>query len=613
MRKKTMTVVPERREKQKNDIWLSTATDFFFCLLCLFGSIGLFSALPAVGEMKWALVGSGWITCGIFFLSRKNEKTDLLAPVFLFLAALSLFFLRTSSVAKGLLMVINQILDQWNQTLSTYHSAFAVAGVTQGDLRITAVILGIFLGLLLCYVVWYRWMAVCSIFVFVLAGLSCFLHLYENMFSGILLGAGWIGIWAGEVLEKDTGWRKRLFLGFCVLIVGGLGVISLKGYHKSDKIVAIKTELQETMHRLRYGEDSLPKGNLKKAGKLLEKGEDENTLQLSFEHMEEMYLRGYVGAIYDGDSWSQLPNEAYQGKQTGMLEWLESQQFSSVFEYASCWNMEKQYGNGEQQQLVDLESESFTVINNGADREYIYVPNTVQDVTDVRYRTNQDWQLKAAGFPGAAKYQFQALTGVQPTEIMTEPQWLTEENQKNIQTYRESEAVYRTFVKEHYLDISKEQKEQIEQLFFSGDSWKKEWDNEEKTKSIYSATSRIRLILDILADYTEHPDDLPEDIDFAIWFLKEGKKGNCVHFATVAVLAYRTLGIPARYAEGYYVSKDQADQLEEEGKNQVQLTEENGHFMLSIKRILLKKCIISTKNLHTALSWGNAGRPSLSL
>ena len=308
-----------------------------------------------------------------------------------------------------------------------------------------------------------------------------------------------------------------------------------------------------------------------------------------------------------------MPNEAYQGKQTGMLEWLESQQFSSVFEYASCWNMEKQYGNGEQQQLVDLESESFTVINNGADREYIYVPNTVQDVTDVRYRTNQDWQLKAAGFPGAAKYQFQALTGVQPTEIMTEPQWLTEENQKNIQTYRESEAVYRTFVKEHYLDISKEQKEQIEQLFFSGDSWKKEWDNEEKTKSIYSATSRIRLILDILADYTEHPDDLPEDTDFAIWFLKEGKKGNCVHFATVAVLAYRTLGIPARYAEGYYVSKDQADQLEEEGKNQVQLTEENGHFMLSIKRILLKKCIISTKNLHTALSWGNAGRPSLSL
>ena len=78
-------------------------------------------------------------------------------------------------------------------------------------------------------------------------------------------------------------------------------------------------------------------------------------------------------------------------------------------------------------------------------------------------------------------------------------------------------------MKEHYLDISKEQKEQIEQLFFSGDSWKKEWDNEEKTKSIYSATSRIRLILDILADYTEHPDDLPEDTDFAIWFLKEGK------------------------------------------------------------------------------------------
>ena len=39
--------------------------------------------------------------------------------------------------------------------------------------------------------------------------------------------------------------------------------------------------------------------------------------------------------------------EWYCGIPSGMEEdaqWLESQQFSSVFEYASCWNMEKQYG-----------------------------------------------------------------------------------------------------------------------------------------------------------------------------------------------------------------------------------------------------------------------------
>ncbi len=41
--------------------------------------------------------------------------------------------------------------------------------------------------------------------------------------------------------------------------------------------------------------------------------------------------------------------------------------------------------------------------------------------------------------------------------------------------------------------------------------------------------------------------------DFALWFLKEGKTGYCVHFATAAVVLLRAAGIEARYVSGYMV------------------------------------------------------------
>lgn len=39
--------------------------------------------------------------------------------------------------------------------------------------------------------------------------------------------------------------------------------------------------------------------------------------------------------------------------------------------------------------------------------------------------------------------------------------------------------------------------------------------------------------------------------DFAIWFLTEGERGYCVHFATAATVLLRSAGVPARYVTGY--------------------------------------------------------------
>ncbi len=59
--------------------------------------------------------------------------------------------------------------------------------------------------------------------------------------------------------------------------------------------------------------------------------------------------------------------------------------------------------------------------------------------------------------------------------------------------------------------------------------------------------------------YAYAPPSLPEGEDFTTYFLEESRSGYCVHFATAATVLLRSLGIPARYAEGYIVIQSDYD------------------------------------------------------
>ena len=53
--------------------------------------------------------------------------------------------------------------------------------------------------------------------------------------------------------------------------------------------------------------------------------------------------------------------------------------------------------------------------------------------------------------------------------------------------------------------------------------------------------------------YTIRPGATPWREDFINYFLTKNRKGYCAHFASAAVLIFRSYGIPARYCEGYVV------------------------------------------------------------
>ena len=88
-----------------------------------------------------------------------------------------------------------------------------------------------------------------------------------------------------------------------------------------------------------------------------------------------------------------------------------------------------------------------------------------------------------------------------------------------------------------------------------------------------SYTEKADMIAAFVTDsacYNTRPGKMPAgEPDFALWFLREGDSGYCVHFATAATVLLRAAGVPARYVTGYL--------LETAERETVTVTEENAH------------------------------------
>lgn len=70
----------------------------------------------------------------------------------------------------------------------------------------------------------------------------------------------------------------------------------------------------------------------------------------------------------------------------------------------------------------------------------------------------------------------------------------------------------------------------------------------------------------------------PFGADFAQWFLEDNKKGSCTHFASAAVLLCRSMGIPARYCEGFVIkAEDIAEFPETDGYTTVSVPDSRAH------------------------------------
>lgn len=108
--------------------------------------------------------------------------------------------------------------------------------------------------------------------------------------------------------------------------------------------------------------------------------------------------------------------------------------------------------------------------------------------------------------------------------------------------YSAQEMLYRQYVKDRYLAVPDETRE------FFNSVIREQGIEGDKTALIRKAAEYIRNAARYNSDYDK---TLDEKSDIVISFLRDYKEGICQHFASAAVLLFRTLGIPARYTIGY--------------------------------------------------------------
>ncbi len=77
--------------------------------------------------------------------------------------------------------------------------------------------------------------------------------------------------------------------------------------------------------------------------------------------------------------------------------------------------------------------------------------------------------------------------------------------------------------------------------------------------SDYERLNAIAAYLQANYAYTLEPEPAPEGENFLDWLLFERREGYCAWYATAAVLMARSVGVPARYVQGYLCSEMQSD------------------------------------------------------
>lgn len=361
----------------------------------------------------------------------------------------------------------------------------------------------------------------------------------------------------GQVPTKRNSIWCALTFGF--LVVGGLLLTDAHNLAIDD----LREDTRQQIRKLRYGEQTLPEGDLYQAIHLQERGE--TMLTVHTEQQKTLYLKGYSGGMYEEETgrWKPTENAAYGGEYSGMLKWLKSRKFDPLMQSATYYTLgdtaEKPQENALQ---IDVAY---------ASREYGYAPTSVESVVRNRLSEKKDQRLAGKGLFGSSSYTVNELSGSRPAELMALQEWISEPQTEEQLSYLESEAVYRKFVYETYTQPDTAIEELLNRLF---------WDDyEAENEGIYSALSHVRDVLKNTVQYTTTPEAVPEGETPLYWGLFEAHEGNAMLFATAAVEALRIYGIPARYAEGYYLSESRT---KDSPDGTVELTGRDAHAWVEI-------------------------------
>ena len=534
--KKQFTV--ERIELEDGGKWhIGIAWNLLLTCSLFFGSFRIF----------WQQWESGWPSWGVvLFLALftlaccilKQRRRDRVWIGFLYVAAPWLLMLIVTgfrSYWTGGKIWINMIFMHWNELNDGRVALFQVPEEAAAVHAFT-----LLMTVLLVELVWWLVRRRCVAGGIVYTMIWILLALKTGIFRpyiGMFLLVGLLGMFltirGGFITVRNL---------LCFVVAAGIVVVGVFTVSQEElqSVTQIRQQGKKQIHTWRYGEDVLPEGDLRQAA-MLQQDTDE-MLQVWTEQQKMLYLRGFVGEVYQDGVWHELPAVSYGDDNTGMLKWLKQQGFDPLMQVAEYYSLSPQENQ--------LEKNHVQISVKNASRYYLYTPISVQDVSGIKVKEKRAARLAVPGLRGTMSYAETEVSDSRPSELMVAADWVSAPETEEQKQYCKAEAVYRDFVYENYTQTDEKTAKLMKELFWKG--------YEPESDGIYSALTQVRTILKEQVQYVEEPEAAPKDQDPVTWFLTKSHQGNAVQYASAATEALRVYGIPARYVEGYFISEEEA-------------------------------------------------------
>ena len=328
----------------------------------------------------------------------------------------------------------------------------------------------------------------------------------------------------------------------CVLICAVLINFVPAGFGKNVRSLA-----EKTVHSVVFDSktNAMPEGNFENLG-AFDKN-DAQALEITMEKPQKLYLKGFVGEVYNGYGWEEIENEVL-AEYTKDFYILHQNGFFGQSAVSSALE-----ATGKQ------EYSDMSITNLSACSKRVYLPYAVTNSGFDSFEigdTNTDSFGKSyeiSCIPGGLSEWYKAqveLSERQGADAMADE-------------HLANEQLYREFVKANYLGITEEAYAAIDRIFTGSEA--------------ATATEIISEILLYLEKGVTYDEDFSSNggTDFVAFFLEKSARGYSVHYATAATLMLRYFGIPARYVEGYFLPAEEAAEFEP-GETII-LTENHAH------------------------------------
>lgn len=474
---------------------------------------------------------------GVLLVSKK-------APFWIALAAASVALicaLLVPSARWGFYACANAVIARINSIFGLYIPLVAGAGMLCEAVPL-AVLAGVFAGA-------FGWLFANlsvswpTLLIIVICGTgSMCLQLGDSAVSMALGVAGWLVQCRAGELRGSTVSLSQVFVGLGGLCAacGVLFALTASLVQPLPELSAMSASAAKAVQSIRFGEDTLPEGDLSQAADMNEGESTTLSLTASKTLSDDLLMKGFVGTTFDGVSWGRGDWMSYEGEWSGMREWLRQNDLT-VAEQRAAFDAEAEREGGEPVEAVEI-----SVFASGANRRYTYAPYTLRSLDGTGAMLTGSTILSMDLLPSKAYSEI--VDNVSVNDVIADSSWLASSESD----YAKSERVYAAFVRDNYLDVREEERDAVDAYLFSSDSWDAQAD-----VSDTAVISRVRTMMASLAGETENPPAYTGAPSFVAWFLGSAHEGNSAYFATAATLAFRSRGIPARYVEGYRAADDQ--------------------------------------------------------